>query len=247
MNGTGGTDVPDPPADLEGRSDQEYFQAIEATFLRLRGSPLLLSPKDWRTAQEWHRQGIPLDVVERALEEVFDRRRERGNDRKISSLRYCAPVVEAAWKGIRELTAPGDRVEGEEAAAPLEVAPRLAALAAALPADLPGRERAVERIRALAAEDDPRRVEEGLGAVEAEVLEVLLGELTPEDRAAVEAEVEASLGPLADRMTREAAEGARERLLRRKVRRRAGLPTLSLFAPEAEPPAEGAESPRPGG
>lgn len=233
MSATGGTDSPEPDA----RSDQEYFQAVETTFLRLRGSPLLLSPKDWRTAQAWHREGIPLDVVERALEEVFERRRERGDDRKISSLRYCAPAVEAAWKGLRELTAPGARTGGEQAEPRLEVAPRLAALAAALPEDLAGRERVAERIRALAGHDDPRRVEEGLGAVEAEVLEGLLGALAAEERSALEAEAEAGLGPLADRMTREAAEAARERLLRRKVRRRAGLPTLSLFAPEAEPAA----------
>lgn len=235
MSGTGGTDRPEGARDLEGGSDQEYFQAVEATFLRLRGSPLLLSPKDWRTAQAWHRDGIPLDVVERTLEELFERRRERGDDRKISSLRYCAPAVEAAWKGLRELTAPGDRVAGEEAPAPLEVAPRLAALAGALPERLPGRAEVADRIRALAVRDDPRRVEEGLGELEAEVIAALLDDLAPEERAELEAEAEAGLGALAERMTREAADAARERLVHRRLRRRAGLPTLSLFAPEAEP------------
>lgn len=239
MSATGGTDAREPSPGPDDRSDQEYFQAVEATFLRLRGSPLLLSPKDWRTAQSWHRQGIPLDVVERTLEEVFERRRERGDEGKISTLRYCAPAVEGAWKRLRELTAPGERSGAGEGAAPLAVGPRLEALAAALPPDLPGRERAAERIGALAADDDPRRVEEELGALESQLLDALLAGLTAEERAALESEAEASLAPLAERMTREAAERSRERLVRQKVRRRAHLPTLSLFAPEAEPADEG--------
>jgi hypothetical protein len=233
MSATGETDGPEP----DGRSDRAYFQAIEATFLRLRGSPLLLSPKDWRTAREWRRQGIPLELVERTLEEVFERRRERGEDRKISSLRYCARAVEAAWKRLRELTAPGERAEGDERE-PFTAAPRLEALAAALPEGLPGRRGVAERVQALADEDDPRRIEEALGAIEAEVLDGLLAGLSETERSALEADADESLAPLADRMTREDAEHTRERLVRRKLRRRTGLPTLSLFAPEAEPPDE---------
>jgi hypothetical protein len=237
MSETGGTDAAEPFPAPDGRSDQEYFQAIEATFLRLRGSPLLLSPKDWQTAQEWHRQGVPIELVERTLEEVFERRRERGDERKISSLRYCARPVEAAWKQLRELTAPGDRASAGEAGL-LEVAPRLAALAAALPEALPERGAVAARIRALAGHDDPRRVEEGLGELEARLLDDLLAALPAKERAAIEAQARESLAPLAERMTREGAERARERLVRQKLRRRTGLPTLSLFAPEAEPPAE---------
>src|SRR3954452_25306063 len=117
-------DGPDP--------DHAYFQAVEEIFVELRGSPLLLSPTDWQVARRWHQEGIPLDLVRRTLEEVFAKRRERGAKGKISSLRYCAPAVEAAWGDLRELTAPGHRVEAPAS----EVAPRVAALAAALPQDL---------------------------------------------------------------------------------------------------------------
>lgn len=240
MSETGATDA----KEADGRSDQEYFQAIEATFLRLRGSPLLLSPKDWRTAQDWHRQGVPLDLVERALEEVFERRRERGDDRKISSLRYCAPAVAAAWKRLRELTAPGDRAAAGAVPGGLDVASRLASLAAALPPALPAREGVAERIRGLAALDDPRRVEEGLAALEEKVVAGLLASLSEEERAGYTEEADASLAPLEGRMTREGAARARERLVRQKVRRRARLPTLSLFAPEAEAGGEAPEAER---
>src|SRR6185295_3536233 len=119
----------DPAAD----SDHAYFQAIEESFVELRGAPLLLSPADWQVARRWHEEGVPLDLVRRTLAEVFARRKERDAKGKISSLRYCAPAVDAAWEEVRELTAPGRRVE----APAFEVPPRLAALAAAWPAGRP--------------------------------------------------------------------------------------------------------------
>src|SRR3954447_12505200 len=130
-------DPPDP--------DHAYFQAVEEIFVELRGAPLLLSPADYQVARRWHREAVPLDLVRRTLEEVFAKRKERGAKGKISSLRYCAPAVEAAWGELKELTAPGQR-----AAAPaFDVAPRLAALAAALPPSLPGREALTSRFNAL--------------------------------------------------------------------------------------------------
>src|SRR3954471_18904178 len=88
-----------------------YFQAIEEIFVALRGAPLLLSPADWQVSRRWHRDGIPLDLIRSALQEVFARRKERGAKGKISSLRYCAPAVEAAWAERRELTTPGEGAE----------------------------------------------------------------------------------------------------------------------------------------
>jgi hypothetical protein len=109
--------------------------------------------------------------------------------------------VDAAWKHLRELTAPGDRHETGEAAA-LDVAARLAALRealeAALPAGLPERAAVLARLDALGGESDPRRVEEGLGAVEAAALDALLAEIPAGEREELAAGVERTLAPLAD-------------------------------------------------
>lgn len=215
----------------EDLTDFLYFQAIETTFLLLRGAPLLLSPSDYQVARRWHREGVPLDLVLKKLEEFFERHGEREDPKKVWSLRQCRPQVEAAWKNLRELTAPGERAA---VAPPLELEPRLAALARSLPEGLPGRDELARRIEALAASGDPRAAEEGLGGLEEEAVDAHLGALGPAERTALEDEVEASLEALADRVPREQAARAKERLLRQRVRRNAGLPTLSLFAPEAE-------------
>lgn len=211
-------------------SGHAYFQAVEEIFVELRGSPLLLSPKDWQVARRWHQEGVPLELLRRTLAEVFARRKERGAKGKISSLRYCAPAVEAAWEEIRELTAPGRRAEMPAA---FETRPRLAALAAALPADLPQRETLAARITAL--EGDPQEVEEQLAALDREMLDTAAESLDAEGRAEIEAAVEKTLAGLGKRLPAGEVEHSRARLARQVLRRRLGLPVLSLFSPEAEP------------
>src|SRR6185312_2101168 len=218
--GSGPSTEPDP--------DHAYFQAVEEIFVELRGAPLLLSPADWQVARRWHQEGVPLDLVRRTLAEVFAKRKERGAKGKISSLRYCAPAVEAAWADLKDLTAPGQR-----AVAPaFEVAPRLAALASALQPALRGREALAARLVLLGG--DPQDVEERLAALDREMLDGVTSGLDSEERTEIGAAVEKTLALLSSRLPAEEIEASRERLFRQTLRRRLGLPVLSLFSPEAE-------------
>lgn len=216
-------DGPDP--------DHAYFQAVEEIFVELRGAPLLLSPADWQVARRWHQEGVPLELVRRTLEEVFAKRKERGAKGKISSLRYCAPAVEAAWSELRDLTAPGDRA----APSAFEVVPRLAALAASLPPSLPGREALAIRLATLGG--DPQEVEDRLASLDREMLDVATEGLDAESRGEIDTAVEKTLTLLRGRLPADELEVSRERLARQALRRRLGLPVLSLFSPEAEPAA----------
>jgi hypothetical protein len=215
-----GTAEPSVPED----SDHAYFQAIEEIFVELRGAPLLLSPADWQVARRWHRDGVPVALVKSTLQEVFAKRKERGAKGKISSLRYCAPAVEAAWADLRELTAPAHRVEAPD----FETAPRLAALAAALPKDFAS---FAERVAVLAG--DPQVVEELLSGLDREMLDHAEQAADGELRAEVQASVEKTLAMLGGRLPAGELESSRERLARQTLRRKLGLPVLSLFSPEA--------------
>ena len=208
-------------------ADHSYFQAIEEVFVELRGAPLLLSPADWQVARRWHQEGVPLDLVRSTLGEVFARRKERGSKGKISSLRYCVPAVEAAWADLKELTAPGHRVE----APAFEVASRLAALAAALPTGLSGREALAARLGALTG--DPQEVEEHLSTIDREMLDRVAAELDVDMRSEIALAVEKTLVSLGGRLPAAELESSRERLAHQILRRRLGLPVLSLFSPEA--------------
>jgi len=205
--------------------DHDYFQAIEEIFVRLRGAPLLLSPADWQVARRWHRDGVPVDLVRKALEEVFAKRKERGAKGRISSLRYCAPAVEAAWAELRELTAPGERLE----APAFDLSHRLQALAAALPPDL-----ADFPARIVALTGDPPEIEEKLAALDQEMLATAAASLDDIQRSEVEAAVEKTVASLRGRLPADELERSRERLTWQVLRQRLALPVLSLFSAEAE-------------
>jgi hypothetical protein len=212
----------------DGAEVTAYLHEIEDIFLELRGSPLTLPPGDWHVARRWFRAGIPIGLIRRVLEDVFAKRRERGAKGKVSKLEYCAPAVEAAWAELRELTAPGERLE----APAFDPSLRLRALAAALPPDLACREGLAARIAALAG--DPREIEEQLAALDREMLAAAASSLDGALRDEVEATVEKTLSGLRGRLPADELERSRERLTWQVLRQRLALPVLSLFSPEAE-------------
>jgi hypothetical protein len=214
--------------DDNSASDHAYFRAIEEVFIRLRGAPLLLSPTDWQIARDWHRAGIPLDLVCATLEEIFRQRAEAGKRGSVRSLKYCRSAVEQAWTRQRELAAPAARGELVE----LDVGARLLTLAAALPGSLPGQAQLRRRIGEL--KGGVEEVEHQLSLLDRQVMEALRSGITPEASAEIERDVEAALARLETRLPADERPAVGDRLFEQAVRRRAGLPVLSLFSPEAQ-------------
>jgi len=114
----------------EPPDEEAYATAVEEAFIGERGTPFLLSAKDWQLIREWRESGVPVETVIRAVRETFGRRRERGMAGKIGSIAYCAPAVEERWQMERRgLVGQG---EGRRDEKPEEIAPRLKSLADAL-------------------------------------------------------------------------------------------------------------------
>jgi len=232
MNGeTGGTG--------ETLDEASYATRIEEAFISERGTPFLLSSKDWQLIRGWREAGVPVDTVIRAVRETFEKRRARGAAGKISSISYCANAVEELWELERRgLVGAGG---GRRDETPPEIGPRLELLATAL-RSAEGSERggvdpavlekalrnAASRVEALPREGAFEEIEEKLSAVEAALVRSLLKGLSPEASAAVEADVAAGLGDTAG-LSAEVVGRMRRALTRREVRRRLSLPSLTLF------------------
>lgn len=222
-----------PGADPES-GDRDYFEAIEEQFIRLRGAPLLLSPADWRLAQQWRREGMPLALVLESIREVFERRAERASaspeapKRRVSSLRYCRAAVEKAWAVHRELGAVPPVRRRPTA---IDVPTRLEALASVLPGTLEGVD--AWRSRVLGLRGPAPEVEARLAELDIELVELAFESLAPADRDAIVAGADEALGRMAGRVDEKRLPDLRQRLVRRSVRERLGLPLLSLFAEPA--------------
>lgn len=208
--------------------DQAYFRAIEERFLALRGRATLLSPEDWRAARDWHRLGIPVELVIRVMEDGFTRQRELRSKRGISSLRYFRAAVEAAFEEQLELSAGGQRRTPDPGPT---LAERLERLAARLPDRLPGREELVAAMASI--RDDLELAEERLAALEVGLLEALRARLPAAEQAALRDQVDRALGAVRLGLPADELAAARDRLVRQALRARFELPVLSLFSPTA--------------
>lgn len=82
----------------ETEEDRAWYEAVEAAFIRRRGTPFLLSPSDFALLRQWRVLGVPLEAVEIGIDDAFGRREERKAVGRVNSLSYCRDAVLEAWE-----------------------------------------------------------------------------------------------------------------------------------------------------
>ena len=80
-----------------------YFSEIEDTFIRRRGKNLFISPLDWALIEIWQGREVPLHIVLRGIETVFDNFEKSKKKRSIKSLAFCSEEIEAQYAEWLEL------------------------------------------------------------------------------------------------------------------------------------------------
>ena len=218
----------------ETEEDRAYYEAVEAAFIRRRGTPFLLSPKDFALVREWRALGIPLAVVERGIDEAFSRREERGVSGRVNALSYCRDAVLVAWEGAAE-TAVGrgglaEAPAAETAAALDRLAEALSAALASRPdlaAPLAAASGSLERLRK--GERAAQDVETSLARLDRKLANELYDALPAAEREEIATGVARQLGAARVSMDEAAAEKTARALTRRAVRERLSLPRLTLL------------------
>ena len=214
-----------------------YFTEIEDTFVRRRGKHLFLSPLDWALIDGWKERGIPLHIVIRAIESVFDVfDRQPPGTRTIKSLFYCREEIESQyleWLNSRV----GSTDDGENNQFPADaiqghISDAIAKLRNVqhepLAEDV---SRAVTRLEELRTNitTDTESIDGTLGDIE-KVLDRAL--LTNWDKASlkrIEKEIASELRPYKSEMEPETYRNTLELMLLKRLREEAGIPRLGLF------------------
>jgi hypothetical protein len=215
-------------------SDRDYFQAVESEFIARRGTPFLLSPKDFGVLRRWKAAGIPLSDVLFGIEEAFRLRAERGAPGRINSLAYCEGSVLEAWErrssartGAPNALAGKGEGTGEILDALCEELERAASREreARLPL-----ERALESLLRLRASGRAEEeTEESLARIERKLVHALEETLPAEVRRRIEDEIALLLQADSRTMESSALKKTARVLFRRRVRDRYGLPRLTLL------------------
>jgi hypothetical protein len=201
-------------------ASDNYFMEIEGHFAMRRGTPFILSPKDWVLMKKWRDDAVPLPIVIEAIDSVFEKNETSGRNKKISSLSYCRHAVKELWSERRDLYAgaSGSVPEAAPAASLDELASRIESIEIAASF--------APRIRALIAEKSVPAIENALLALEAELIEHIMA-IAPDAIASIREEVAKALAQSpVDEKTRARTEEAN---LRRLVREKFELPRLTMF------------------
>jgi hypothetical protein len=196
---------------------ESYFLQIEGHFASRRGTPFVVSAKDWALMKAWLGDGIPLAVVIEAIDSVFEKNGTSGRRKTISSLSYCRHAVKELWQERQNLY-----VGGSEAVPEAGVGEMLDALAVQI------REPFATRVRDLASLKSVPKIEEALIALEGEMLDSIIAGET-ETVAEIRAEVARAVGDGA-RLDEKTKGRTIEANLRRLIREKFALPRLTLFA-----------------
>lgn len=225
---------------VEGQNYFNYFTEIEETFVRRRGKNLLLSPIDWALIEDWQDRGIPLHIVTRAIDtvfDVFDSQPER--PRTIKSLFYCREEIEAQyqeWLKMQIGQAPAAQTDAAAQGVESDVVAdhvskvRLRLERARSSSDGCVEEaigRVLNRLdELLATPDSTERLEKSLEGLDSIIDTALLE--SPRAKA-LSAEVGQMLAPYKSKMDKEAYKRTFDLMLLKKLREDAELPRFSLF------------------
>lgn len=214
-----------------------YFTEIEDTFVRRRGKHLFLSPLDWALIETWQDRGIPLHIIIRSIESVFDVfDKQPAGTRTIKSLFYCREEIEvqySEWLSARvgesadEVPTPvaDDAVSDhiQKAIQEFEANPN-----PELREDL---DRAVQRLKEFLANmsNDPEAIDSTLSDIEKLLEHSMLTNWNKEHLRILEKEVAGHLKAYKSEMAAEAYETTFRLMLVRRLREEAGIPRLGLY------------------
>lgn len=217
-----------------------YFTEIEDTFIRRRGKNLLLSPIDWAMMETWQERGVPLHIVLRGIESVFDHFDKNPRPRTIKGLLFCREEIEAQFaEWTASQIGKSDSAAIPETESPLSlsaigehiisIVEKLRRVTVeSLSEDI---DRAVTRLEELKANiaADPEQIDKSLSDIENFLDHALLSNLDKEHLKQIEKEIAGQMRAYKADMEKEAYATTFRLMLLKRLREDLGIPRMSLF------------------
>lgn len=224
-----------------------YFTEIEETFIRRRGRNLLLSPLDWALIETWQERNVPLHIILRGIEKVFD-----GVDaappqrrRNVKSLMYCREEIEAQYadwlerqtgkpdkKAVSDAAQKNGFFTRETVSEHLENAVEALKNSGKTALRRESFQRAIARLEELKINltDDYEKTEEVLTGIENFLNDELKRGAGAAHLNQVEKDAEKQLSAYKNKMEKEVYEKTFDLIVLKRLREEAGIPRLSLFS-----------------
>ncbi|MGI8545295.1 MAG: hypothetical protein ACR2MD_17685 [Aridibacter sp.] len=234
-----------------------YFTDIEETFIRRRGKHLLLSPLDWALIESWQEREIPLRIILRGIENIFDNVDKNPNrTQSIKSLMYCKEEIESQYEEwLKTQVGKGDNKKiSEEKIEQTQVVEEkhesslfsketieihlkniIEALKKAKAKSKGSLRQVLEEVSAELCKHEKtyknaESLEESLNRMENLIDKALLKTAGKSSLLKIKDEIERNLAKHKNKMEKEVYQRTFDLMLYKKLREEAGIPQLSLFS-----------------
>jgi hypothetical protein len=233
-----------------------YFTDIEQHFVRRRGKHLLVSPLDWALIESWKDMNVPMHIVLRGIDRVFDAYEAAGkpHHKRINSILYCQQEVLTCYEEYMHSRVGAPQADVEAAAAATTssafskeiiwsyLAQRLEELNTLIPSFDSENTRMQEALQHAATRlnsliDDARTaetlnleaLEQELGRIEDMIYDTLLEAISSDEIKARRREGAKQLREYKKRMSPEVYEQTLGNYVAKQLRENYRIPRLSLF------------------
>jgi len=213
----------DRTMDTEANGQSGYYQTIAREFLKRRGAPFFLSPRDQSMIATWEAKRIPLRVVIEGIGRTFDGLKTKARGTKGISLSFCERQVEAVLAQHRDRSAGRGNVAGPRAGKKERACREVGKALHGLAANDGEVARLLEAAQGTLSAAKPD--EAALERIDAEVEELLWRRATDEEKGVAETEVRKGLRV----RQRDELEAMIRRQVVKAARDRLKIPYVSLY------------------
>lgn len=205
-----------------------------------------MSPLDWALMEDWEKRGVPLHIVLRGIEKVFDNQDSKPNKRRsVKGLSYCREEIEAQYEEwLERQVGKGETEQGTETTddnslfTDNSISEHLSRVSGELQ-NARGKsngdlkvvlERISARLDALKKDyADAESLENSLSDLEKLIDESLIETTDKNKLEELTAQISRNLASYKNKMEKDVYERTFELMLLKELRERAEIPRLSLF------------------
>jgi hypothetical protein len=210
----------------------KYLREVEDKFIEKRGTPFILSSEDVQIILFWFKRDIPLKVIKKGIEDVFEKLQEKDKEKKVNSIKYCAQRIEELYKEEKMKASRSWHSEGMQIDIPSSLDKNIKILKEFFKDkdEFKGKEKNfIKKIENLKKLDNLDEIEDNLKKIEEKIIESYYNKIEKEEKEKLKKRVEENLSEEVKALPSIAKNSLIKMVIFENIKKEKNIPTISLL------------------
>lgn len=211
---------------------KKYLNKVENFFIEKRGTPFILSSEDVQLILYWFKKGVSEKIIEKGIEIIFERLKEKGEEKKINSIKYCAQKIEELFKEEEKKASRSWHTKGEE----IDIVSSLNKVKEAISSFFEDKieykkqmENFLKKIEKLKNLENLDEIEDNLKKIEEKIIELYYKKIIQEEKEKQKKEIEKNLPEEVRNLPVFVKNSIIKMIFFERIKKEKNIPTLSLL------------------